>query len=157
MDQRWRRSPAVRLVADAFGVAGPDAPAADGADFRDVFEAVFGAAFGLVRAVVFGAPLGAALAAAGLRGPSSISSSSTSVATPMPPRWDSPLMVLNLASGSRPARCIPWACGMMWSLSPCHQRTGTDTSAASNPQGRVNRMMSASGAPTWNRAPLSRS
>ena len=35
----------------------------------------------------------------------------------------------------------------MWSESPCHQCTGTCTSAASNPHGRVNKMMSESTAP----------
>ena len=45
----------------------------------------------------------------------------------------------------------------MWSSSPCHHRTGTVTSAAVNPQSRVNSSRSLSGAEVWNRLPLSRS
>ena len=64
-------------------------------------------------------------------------------------------------SGSRRAAARPGADrapnGTMWSSSPCHQRTGTVTSAAVKPQSRVNSTRSVSGAEVWNRLPLSRS
>src|SRR5438105_4556851 len=60
----------------------------------------------------------------------------TSSPAAKPPKWLSSGLTKRSTSGSRAAARWAWSRGTKGSLSPCHQRTGTLTSANRNPHGR---------------------